>query len=166
MSFTFTRDTASEVETRDLGERMAAGLRGGEIVALSGPLGAGKTSFVRGLARGLHVSDDELVASPTFVLLRTYHGRLVLHHVDVYRLSDPGELDSFGFDELCEEAGAVVVVEWADRVADRLSGVVHRVSIAYGPSGTRRITVESPSEFVRACLETADPAAENRSERA
>lgn len=152
MNFVFEEKTGSEAQTRRVGERMAAGLRGGEIIALEGPLGSGKTVFVRGLACGLGVAEEELVASPTFVLLRTYHGRLVVHHVDAYRLKDESELDSFGFDELCGEGDAVVAVEWADRVAGRLRGVVHRVNIDYDGAGGRRITVRSPSESVRTSL--------------
>jgi tRNA threonylcarbamoyladenosine biosynthesis protein TsaE len=105
-------------ETVALGRALGRVLRAGDFVALTGPLGAGKTHFVKGLADGLEVPDDEPVVSPTFVLIREYRGRLKLYHLDAYRLHGPGELLSLGLDELIAEPAAVTALEWADRVAD------------------------------------------------
>lgn len=91
-------------------------LRPGDVVGLVGELGAGKTTFVQGVAQGLEVRG--YVASPTFTLVREYQGRLRLYHVDLFRI-EPEELDVTGFDDLVE-AGGVVVVEWADRAPHRL----------------------------------------------
>jgi len=85
------------------------------VVALSGPLGAGKTYLVKGIALGLGVVDSRAVRSPTFVLVSEYHGRLTLYHVDAYRLAGPAELDVLGSREFMS-SGGVTVVEWADRV--------------------------------------------------
>ena len=107
-------------ETRACGARLASGLVGGEVVALEGPLGAGKTQFVKGLAAGLGVAPEEPVVSPTFVLVREYEGRLKLYHIDAYRLASTDELLAIGFDELRSDARGVVAIEWADRVPEAI----------------------------------------------
>jgi len=116
------RVSASAVETRAIGQELAVGLRGGDVVLLSGDLGAGKTELTKGIAAGLGVVD--LVQSPTFALVDEHlapalgpGGRLI--HLDLYRL-DPGELDGIGWDELMSSDDDVVVVEWAERAAGRL----------------------------------------------
>jgi tRNA threonylcarbamoyladenosine biosynthesis protein TsaE len=109
--------TATEAETEAVGERLAAALAPGNVVLLHGQLGAGKTAFVRGLARGLGAAADE-VSSPTFTLIQEYRGgRLPLFHVDLYRL-EPRELGDLGLDELIS-GEAVVAIEWAERWPDR-----------------------------------------------
>lgn len=112
-------ESTSEAETQALGHRIGAVFRGGEVVGLVGPLGAGKTQLAKGLATGLGVADSGQVNSPTFVLVNEYTGRLNIHHLDVYRLSGVAELEALGFDEMCSD-GAVVIVEWADRVRPAL----------------------------------------------
>ena len=109
--------TASVAETEELARALGASMRGGEIVLLSGELGAGKTAFVRGLARGLGV-DPEEVASPTFVLLTSYPGRLRLHHADLYRLAGNGDDRELGLEELPGPSG-VLAIEWAERLSLR-----------------------------------------------
>ena len=114
----------SVVETIELGRKIGRCLGGGEVIALIGELGTGKTHLIKGIAAALSPdetnnagspSDTSGVSSPTFTLINEYPGRLVLHHVDAYRLENPAELEVLGFDELCR-SGGVVVVEWADRV--------------------------------------------------
>ena len=105
--------TAAEEETVAAGERFARTLAPGAVVLLYGQLGAGKTAFVRGLARGLGAIDDD-VSSPTFTIIQEYAGSaLTLYHVDLYRL-EPKEVDDLGLDDLIE-AGGIVAIEWADR---------------------------------------------------
>ena len=104
--------TNSEHETEAAGARLAGSLRAGDVVLLYGDLGAGKTAFTRGLARGLGI-DPADVSSPTFTLIQEYHGRLTLYHVDLYRL-DEREVDDLGLEELVLGDG-VVVIEWAER---------------------------------------------------
>jgi tRNA threonylcarbamoyladenosine biosynthesis protein TsaE len=107
------RATHNEEETAAAGRELAETLNAGDVVLLSGDLGAGKTAFVRGLAEGLGIDRDE-VSSPTFTLIQEYRGgRLVLHHIDLYRLT-PREVDDLGLDDLIE-AGGVVAIEWPDR---------------------------------------------------
>jgi tRNA threonylcarbamoyladenosine biosynthesis protein TsaE len=107
--------TSSETETSAVGEELARSLRPGDVILLHGELGAGKTAFVRGLARGLRAPAEE-VSSPTFTLIQEYQGDLKLYHVDLYRL-EPVEVEDLGLDELA--AGAVVAIEWAERWRDR-----------------------------------------------
>jgi tRNA threonylcarbamoyladenosine biosynthesis protein TsaE len=102
----------SESATQAFAARLAGSLRGGEILALVGPLGSGKTCFAKGIARGLGIS--QIITSPSFVLLKSYHGHLTLHHVDFYRLETPDDYFSIGMDELLSP-DAVTVIEWADR---------------------------------------------------
>jgi tRNA threonylcarbamoyladenosine biosynthesis protein TsaE len=132
-------DSHSEEQTRDVGRRLAERLRGSEFVALSGPLGAGKTQFVKGLAAGLGVPPDEPVVSPTFVLVREYAGRLKLYHIDAYRLRDAAELAALGVEEMRQAADAVVVVEWADRVAEGVPADALWIEFEHVGPGERRI---------------------------
>ncbi|MBI5070716.1 MAG: tRNA (adenosine(37)-N6)-threonylcarbamoyltransferase complex ATPase subunit type 1 TsaE [Deltaproteobacteria bacterium] len=99
--------------TAALGERLGRALVPGDVVALVGDLGAGKTQLVRGICRGARVPERE-VASPTFAIVATYLGRLPIHHADLYRLADEDELAATGFEDLLGGEGAVLV-EWADR---------------------------------------------------
>ncbi len=114
---TFTLTSQSVEQSQALGRRLGALLQPGDVVALVGQLGAGKTYFVKGVAVGLGVADDRQVNSPTFVLVNEYTGRVPVHHLDVYRLGEPEELTAIGFDEMCT-SGGVVIVEWADRVRE------------------------------------------------
>jgi tRNA threonylcarbamoyladenosine biosynthesis protein TsaE len=106
--------TASAEETERAGEGLAAELGPGDVVALVGELGAGKTCFARGLVRGLGGGDA--VSSPTFVLVNRYRGRVPVHHLDAYRTSSLSEVLDLGFDELLA-SGGVTLIEWADRIA-------------------------------------------------
>lgn len=107
--------THSEQETEAAGAELAKRLQGGSGVALIGDLGAGKTCFVRGLARGLGIPSGE-VLSPTFTLINEYHGKdLDLIHVDLYRLNHQEEVERLGLEEYVEPR-SVVVVEWADKL--------------------------------------------------
>jgi len=102
-------------ETIELGRKLGEGLKGGEVLALRGTLGTGKTHLIKGVALGLGASEREGVRSPTFTLINEYKGRLPLYHVDAYRLKEEKELEALGFDEICTSE-AVVAVEWAERV--------------------------------------------------
>jgi tRNA threonylcarbamoyladenosine biosynthesis protein TsaE len=105
-------DTKGPAGTMALGRRIARRLGAGDCVALVGPLGAGKTALVRGLAVGLGLDDERLVASPTFVLEREYAGKLPVYHLDLYRMVAPAaELAELGLDEMLAEG--VVLIEWA-----------------------------------------------------
>ncbi|NOY53134.1 MAG: tRNA (adenosine(37)-N6)-threonylcarbamoyltransferase complex ATPase subunit type 1 TsaE [Deltaproteobacteria bacterium] len=103
----------SEKQTRAWGERIGRRLVGGEILALQGNLGAGKTCLVKGIARGMGI-DEEDVVSPTYTLIREIEGPLRLFHIDLYRLEDPDDLENIGFYDAFEK-DAVTVIEWPDR---------------------------------------------------
>jgi tRNA threonylcarbamoyladenosine biosynthesis protein TsaE len=131
-----------------LGER----LRGGDAVGLSGPLGAGKTCFVQGLARGLGVPESAAVTSPTFVLVAEYPGRLWLRHADFYRVESYARLLDAGFDDLQAPDG-VLVVEWPERFPEALPADRLELRIAADAvSGEREIWVEARGERARELL--------------
>jgi len=130
--------TRSQEDTERLAETLASELRGGDVVLLSGPLGAGKTAFVRGLARGLGVDPDE-VSSPTFTLVHEYRGgRLRLFHADLYRLGTAAAED-LGLDELGIRDG-VLAIEWPDRLGHGFRDAID-VQIDVVDEASRRITV-------------------------
>jgi len=139
-----TLDAPSVEATQTTAARLAFFLRAGDVLALCGDLGAGKTTFVQGLARALGVTSP--VTSPTFTLLQEHHdGRLPLFHWDVYRLSGPDDLAGVGFDDYVR-SGGVTVVEWADRVLGALPPERLDISLADAGGGDgddegRRITL-------------------------
>jgi len=108
--------TEGPEETVRLGEELAHMLRPGDVVALVGELGSGKTTLVKGIAQGLFVKEP--VISPSFLLARSYRGRMPLHHLDAYRVNSPEELVEVGLLELLPPEEGITVVEWADRVAE------------------------------------------------
>ena len=110
--------THSPEQTRQLGARLAKALKPGAVVAFTGDLGAGKTAFTRGIARGLGIGDR--VTSPTFAIVNEYEGgRLPLFHFDMYRLTSSDELFDIGWDDYLARGG-VCAVEWSERVSDAL----------------------------------------------
>lgn len=132
--------THSPEETEAIAGQLAQILVGGECIALEGDLGAGKTCFVRGLLHALGGNARE-VTSPTFVLLNVYRsGRLVLYHLDAYRVG-PSDFDDIGFSELLDQGG-VVVVEWASRVAPLLPGRFILVEMTATDMNTRQLSIE------------------------
>jgi tRNA threonylcarbamoyladenosine biosynthesis protein TsaE len=129
--------TDSEEETAAAGERLAARVQPGQVVLLHGDLGAGKTAFVRGLARGLGAPADD-VSSPTFTIIQEYRGRIPLYHVDLYRLQ-PAEVEELGLDEIVD-SGGVVAIEWATRWRDPPGGA-WVVRIDHDGEDRRRISI-------------------------
>lgn len=113
--------TESPAETEAFGESFGKRLRPGDLVLLTGELGAGKTTFVRGVARGIGSSAP--VASPTFQLVRMYAGRVQLAHIDLYRIETTSELADLGLDELLDQGAAVV--EWGERLDAPNAALVH-----------------------------------------
>lgn len=131
--------THSPTETEQVGQALAARLTAGTVLALRGDLGAGKTAFTRGLARGLGYSGA--VTSPTFTIVNEYEGgRLPLFHFDLYRLSSPDELWDIGWEDYLDRGG-VCAVEWSERAEELLSGAV-TVTLRRVDDSTREITVE------------------------
>ena len=131
----------NQAQTEDIGARLAQTLTGGEVLALYGGLGAGKTAFTRGLARGLGITRQ--VTSPTFTLLHQYRGRLALNHFDVYRLSSAEEAEDIGIDEIMEADG-VTVIEWPERVEELLDDRTIVIKIEGSGDESRVLTVLWP----------------------
>jgi tRNA threonylcarbamoyladenosine biosynthesis protein TsaE len=144
----FQIQTASPEETSSLGYRVGVKAGAGDTFALSGELGAGKTCFAAGLARGLGVSEDYTVTSPTFTLVNEYPGRCRLYHFDVYRLNDSSELIELGYDEYVA-GSAVVIIEWADKITDALPPDAVIVDFCYVDENKRIITFKGPEEKIR-----------------
>ena len=134
-----TVTTHSEEETEALGERLAKCLRAGAVVALYGDLGAGKTAFVRGMARGLEI--EETVSSPTFTIVNEYPGDPALFHFDMYRLKNAEELYGIGWEDYLDRNG-ICVVEWSERIEEALPEDAVRVRIERRSDTERTIRVE------------------------
>lgn len=143
--------THSERQTARLAEAIAGELRPGDVLALIGPLGSGKTRFVRGLVRGLHLH-EHVVSSPTFLICHEYRPdasgngvaarSMTLAHVDAYRLKSEEDLETIGWDELLARDDLVLAVEWADRVEHALPDSVVRIEFEHAGRDTRHITIE------------------------
>jgi len=127
--------------TTAVGHRLAKQLFSGAVVALIGPLGAGKTTLVKAIAEGLGVNESRLVNSPTFVLIQEYSGRLPIYHFDAYRLRSSTDFFDLGVNEYFEGFG-VCLVEWADRVASDLPSEHLRISIELTGETARRFTID------------------------
>src|SRR6184192_4009339 len=135
-------DALNLAETEALGRRLAAHLFPGAVVALIGPLGAGKTNLVRAVAEGLGIADPRIVTSPTFVLIQEYAARLPIYHFDAYRLHTPAEFVDLGAHEYFQ-SGGVCLVEWADRVESCLPAELLRITISVTGDTSRRFVVHS-----------------------
>ncbi|MBI2621302.1 MAG: tRNA (adenosine(37)-N6)-threonylcarbamoyltransferase complex ATPase subunit type 1 TsaE [Candidatus Levybacteria bacterium] len=144
--------TRGSGETEILGSEFSKKLKVGDVILLFGELGAGKTTFVKGVAEGLGIT--ERIASPTFVLLRSHrvnrNNIKNLNHVDLYRIEKPQELESLGLPEIIEQEGSVTIIEWADRLLDfnlkkslSSGGQVYRIYFKHLNRGQREITIES-----------------------
>lgn len=140
-----TYTTSSADETEQLAANIASKLRSGDVLAFRGGLGAGKTAFTRGLARGLGVIDD--VSSPTFAIINEYRGTgMTLYHFDMYRITDYDGLYSTGFFDYLD-SGGVLAIEWSENIEAVLPE--HTITITITPTGehTRQITVQGGDRF-------------------
>jgi tRNA threonylcarbamoyladenosine biosynthesis protein TsaE len=134
---TIAAPTAAAMQA--LGERLGRALRVGDVLALQGPLGAGKTTFVQGVARGADVPAGRHVASPTFALVNEHPGRVPLVHADLYRIADPRELDELGLSDAFDRAA--VAIEWLDRFPDAAPAERLEIEIAIAADGGRTLTL-------------------------
>lgn len=138
-------ETSSPEATEFLGRRIGTHLRPGDVVALAGPLGSGKTVLARGLALGAGATGH--MASPSFVVIREYSGPVRVYHADLYRLEHPGDLENLGLEELMDGDG-IVIVEWADRAPWILPADHLWVECAFGESDTwRAFVMNAPDEM-------------------
>jgi tRNA threonylcarbamoyladenosine biosynthesis protein TsaE len=140
-----TRDSE---ETYLLGKLLGEALRKGDVVALRGDLGSGKTVLTQGIARGIGVHCDDAVTSPTFTLVNEYPGRqMPLYHFDLYRLSDSADLEETGFEEYLQ-AGGVMVIEWAEKARDVISAEAFWIDFSYSDEKTRSLMISGPPERI------------------
>jgi len=138
----------SPEQTIELGRKMGQQLRGGEVVAVCGPLGSGKTHLIKGIAVGAGAEDSKHVNSPTFIIVKEYVGRLDIYHIDAYRLSSIAEFEMLGFDDFCYPQ-SVVLIEWADKIESALETIDYiRIELLHAGETVRKIHVENAPEYM------------------
>ena len=130
-------------ETVDVARQFAKELKAGDVIALEGGLGSGKTTFVKGLAQGLGLKKTDEVTSPTFTLLHIYPTRIPLYHFDLYRLDRPGEIAAIGFEEFVNQREGIVCVEWAEKAGERLPKNALRIRFETEDEHSRKIFLPS-----------------------
>jgi tRNA threonylcarbamoyladenosine biosynthesis protein TsaE len=141
--------TNSAMETIEFGRRFGSQLKGGEVIALVGPLGAGKTHLIKGIVAGLGAEDAaNEVTSPTFVLVNEYSGRLEVFHMDAYRLDSIAQFEQIGFDDYCHP-GSVVLIEWADKIEQALTGISYiKIELSHLGQTARTIRVTNAPDYI------------------
>lgn len=142
--------TRSAEETLKLGEQLGRELEPGDIVALYGELGAGKTTLTKGIARGLEIKTE--VVSPTFTLIHEHQGRVPLYHIDLYRLTDEEEIWNLGIEDYLYNAG-VTIVEWAERMPSLLPEIRLDIRLNATDADEREILFDPGSERLRRIVE-------------
>lgn len=143
--------THSAAETVEMGRRIGQSLKGGEVFALVGNLGTGKTHLIKGISLGLEAHDPDQVNSPTFVVVNEYFGRdglIHIYHIDAYRLESTAEFEALGFEEYCRP-DSVVLIEWADKVSEALAGFdCIEIRLAHAAENERRITIQNAPDYL------------------
>lgn len=132
--------TTSEEETKDLAKKLAKQLRG--VIALSGELGTGKTTFIQGFAKGLDIK--EKILSPTFILIRQHYipnSKQILYHLDLYRIDDPDQIESVGIKELLQNPKNLILIEWAEKIKKYLPKETTWIYFETLGNSKRKITV-------------------------
>ena len=132
--------SGSEQETYEFAKKLAESLKIPAHILLYGDLGAGKTIFAKGLTDGFGVADVDEVSSPTFTLVNQYTGRVRIYHIDLYRI-EAGALEGLGLEEIFEDAGAAVIIEWAERLGSFETPGAVRVFLSYVDDHSRKIDV-------------------------
>lgn len=149
----FETGTASPEETRKFGSLLGKACAGGEAILLRGDLGAGKTCFVQGLAAGLGVAAETRVTSPTFTLHAQYSGRLILNHLDLYRLDGCGDMDLLGIADILGDPGAVSAMEWPEPAGNLVAGDCLAIELEHAGETARLLRAEAEGGRHRALLE-------------
>ena len=140
--------SSSPEETIQFGQRIGSQLRGGEVIAICGPLGSGKTHLIKGIASGAGAKDSREVNSPTFVIVNEYSGRLDIYHIDAYRLNSVSEFEMLGFDDYCYPQ-SVVLIEWADKVESAIENIDYiRIELKHAGRTKREIHVKNTPEYI------------------
>ncbi len=148
--FVLTLHSSSARETKAWGRRLATLLTGGELLGFSGELGAGKTCFIKGLARGLHLQEERIL-SPTFTMIQEHQGRLPLYHIDLYRL-DQTDLDELGLRDYLFSSG-VAAVEWFERLRESDDLNCLQIRISYDGANCRKIELTASDDRYAALLQ-------------
>ena len=139
----------SAEETIGIGRKIGAQLKGGEVIAVCGVLGSGKTHLIKGIAAGVGAEEAREVTSPTFVIVNEYKGRLDVYHIDAYRLNSIAEFEMIGFDDYCYRQ-SVVVIEWADKIEQALAGVDYvRIELAHSGETQRAIHIKNAPGYIK-----------------
>jgi tRNA threonylcarbamoyladenosine biosynthesis protein TsaE len=154
-TLTLTLESDGPETTQVIGRAMGAAIRQGDVIALVGPLGAGKTMLVKGIAAGAGVNEPRRVTSPTFIIVNEYEGRVRLFHIDAYRLRGASDIEALGFDEFLEQGA--VVVEWADRVEGALPAELLTIMIEPGGAVLRRLHLNGVGERARELIRSVTP---------
>lgn len=143
-----TITTHSAKETMDWGRRIGSRLKGGEVFAICGPLGSGKTHLIKGIAAGAGALDRENVTSPTFVIVNEYRGRLDIYHIDAYRIESLAEFEMLGFDDFCYPQ-SVVLIEWADKIEPVIHDIDYiRIDLAHAGERTRTVRLANVPAYI------------------
>jgi len=141
----------SPEETIELGRRIGCQLKGGEVVAVCGSLGSGKTHLIKGIVTGAGAGDSRQVNSPTFIIVNEYKGgpnRLDIYHIDAYRLGSIAEFEMLGFDDFCYPQ-SVVLIEWADKIESALGAIDYiRIELFHAGETRRKIHIKSAPEYI------------------
>jgi len=139
----------SAEETIELGRRIGEQLKGGEVIAVCGALGSGKTHLIKGIASGAGAGDSRQVTSPTFVIVNEYTGKLDIYHIDAYRLNSIDEFERIGFDDFCYSE-SVVVIEWADKIELALQAIDYiRIELFHAGQTQRQIHIRNYPEYIK-----------------
>ncbi len=148
MRDTYSIVTNSPEETIEIGRRIGSQLKGGEVIALNGQLGTGKTHLIKGIAKGAGAEESDEVNSPTFVIVNEYHGRFDIYHIDAYRLESIAEFEVLGFDDYCYP-NSIVVIEWADKIEEALKTINYiRIELEHSGQSTRTIKISNCPEYI------------------
>lgn len=135
-------------QTIELGRRIGSQLKGGEVIAVCGPLGSGKTHLIKGIAAGAGAMDQKQVNSPTFVIVNEYTGRLDIYHIDAYRLDSVSDFEMLGFDDFCYPR-SVVLIEWADKVESALKTLDYiRIELEHAGRTKRIIHIKNTPQYI------------------
>lgn len=136
-------------ETIGLGRKIGENLKGGEVFAICGELGSGKTHLIKGIAEGAGAENAyRRVNSPTFVIVNEYAGRVDIYHIDAYRLNSIQEFEMIGFDDFCYRQ-SVVLIEWGDKVESALGGVNYiRIELFHAGQTQRAIHIKNAPEYI------------------
>ena len=127
--------TETPEETQVLGEKLGKTLKQGDVIALIGDLGTGKTCLTQGIARGVGLAPDEIVSSPSYILINEYNGTVPIYHIDLYRLENSEEIAELGLSEYVEGDG-ICIIEWAERMADALPDHCIKIQITLAETNT------------------------------